>query len=273
MADYSAMGLGRRAIGRDARTLRLADYLTAEIAPPPRAADWTCGITGWGMMMNHALHCCTVVAAAHAVKVWTANAGEAASVADSTALRYYAEWAGYRAGNPATDTGGVALEVLKRWRKHSFDGHRLAAFADADPANLAEIRQGIAWFGGVYAGLALPLTAQYQDVWDVVADGGANAEKGSWGGHCVFVPRYDEKGFTCISWAQLRPMTVAFWSAFCDEAHVLVGEAWLHARGYPAGFDEVKFSADLKAVNGRGTLQAAPAQSAAHASNRVPART
>ena len=48
-------------------------------------------------------------------------------------------------------------------------------------------------FGGVYIGLALPVTAQTQDVWDVVAGGGANAKKGSWGGHCVFVPKYDEQ--------------------------------------------------------------------------------
>ena len=60
--------------------------------------------------------------------------------------------------------------------------------------NIVEIRQSIALFGGVYIGLALPLTAQNQDVWDVVPNGGANAEEGSWGGHCVYVPKYDTVG-------------------------------------------------------------------------------
>src|SRR5487761_1638078 len=95
----------------------------------------------------------------------------------------------------------------------------------------------ITLFGGVYIGLALPNTAQTQDVWDVSPNGGADAKKGSWGGHCVFVPQYDEHGFTCITWGKLKTMTLAFWKKYCDEAHVLFGQNWLTAQGSPAGFD------------------------------------
>jgi hypothetical protein len=118
------------------------------------------------------------------------------------------------------------------WRRPTGRAERLAkagvrrqrcwAFADPKFASLVEIRQSIALFGGVYIGLALPMTAQTQDVWDVVAQGGANAKPNSWGGHCVFVPKYDEKGFTCITWGQLKTMTLAFWKKYCDEAHTLL---------------------------------------------------
>jgi hypothetical protein len=111
-----------------------------------------------------------------------------------------------------------------------------------------EIRQSIALFGGVYIGLALPLTAQTQDVWDVVAGGGANTKKGSWGGHCVFVPKYDEHGFTCITWGQPKTMTLAFWKKYCDEAHTLLGQDWLSAKGSPAGFNQTQLETDLHAI-------------------------
>jgi hypothetical protein len=92
------------------------------------------------------------------------------------------------------------------------------------------------------------MTAQTQDVWDVAPAGGANAEPNSWGGHCVFVPKYDEKGFTCITWGQLKTMTLAFWKNYCDEAHTLLAQDWLSAKGAPNGFNQAQLEADLKAI-------------------------
>jgi len=248
MADHSKMKLGRKAIKTDSRTLMLGDYLTPSLPPPPPTADWTAGITGWGMMLNDTLGDCTIAGVGHAVQVWTANTTGIATVPDSTIESYYESWDGYVPGNPSTDNGGVELDVLNDWQKQGFSGHTLVAFADPKFSNVVEIRQSIALFGGVYIGLSLPLTAQTQDVWDVVPNGGANAKKGSWGGHCVFVPRYDENGFTCITWGQLKVMTLAFWKKYCDEAHTLLGQDWLTAKGSPKGFDEVQLQADLKAI-------------------------
>jgi hypothetical protein len=70
-------------------------------------------------------------------------------------------------------------------------------------------------------------------VWDVAPNGGVNARPGSWGGHCVFVPKYDAQGFTCITWGQPKTMTLAFWKKYCDEAHTLLGQDWLTAKGSP----------------------------------------
>jgi hypothetical protein len=242
------MCLGRKAIKTDTRTLRLSKYLTPALPAPPVAIDWTNGITRWGMMLNDQLGDCTIAGLAHAVQVWTTNTGAEVTLSDDTVKNYYAKWDGYVDGDADTDNGGNELDVLTDWRKDSFDGHALLGFADPTPANLEEIRQSITLFGGVYIGLALPLTAQTQEVWDVVQDGGGNAQAGSWGGHCVYVPKYDENGFTCITWGELKTMTLDFWKFYCDEAHTLLGQDWLTAKGSPEGFDREQLEADLKAI-------------------------
>lgn len=248
MTDHSKMKLGRKAIKTDSRTLALANYLTPALPPPPPTADWTKGMTDWGMMLNDTLGDCTIAGLGHAVQVWTANAGSIVTVPDPTIQSYYEQWDGYVPGDANTDNGGVELDVLNDFKKNGFAGHTLLAFADAKVSNLTEIHQSIYLFGGVYIGLSLPVTAQTQDVWDVVPKGGANAKKGSWGGHCVFVPKYDANGFTCITWGQPKTMTLAFWKKYCDEAHTMLGQDWLNAKGSPAGFDQNQLQSDLKAI-------------------------
>lgn len=249
MTDHSRMKLGRRSVRHDARTLRLGAYLLPQLPAPPARADWTRAQAAWGMMLNDQLGDCTIAGCAHAVQLWSAHTGAEATLADATVEQYYEQWDGY---NPAdaehTDNGGVELDVLKLWRKQGLDGHRLLAFADPRVTSLVEIRQSIALFGGVYIGLDLPVTAQKQELWDVVSGGGADAEKGSWGGHCVFVGAYDENGFTCVTWGVLKTMTVAFWQAYCDEAHTLLGADWMAAKGAPSGFDQQQLLADLRAL-------------------------
>ena len=248
MTNHSMMKLGRKAIKTDSRTLAIGNYLTAALPPPPPTADWTKGLTSWGMMLNDNLGDCTIAGAAHAVQVWTANSGTMVTVPDNTIESYYEQWDGYVSGDPNTDRRGIELDVLNDWQKQGFAGHPLIAFADPRYTNLVEIRQSIYLFGGVYIGLALPVTAQAQDVWDVVPRGGANARKGSWGGHCVFVPKYDQHGFTCITWGGLKTMTVAFWKKYCDEAHALLSADWLSSKGSPGGFNQAQLQADLKAI-------------------------
>jgi hypothetical protein len=247
-ANHSRMKLGRKAIKTDTRTLRLRKYLTPALPPPPPTKDWTKGTTSWGMMLNDTLGDCTIAGVGHAIQVWTVNNGGIQTVPDNTILSMYEQWDGYNPADPSTDAGGIELDVLNDWRQQPIAGHALTAFADPDISNLEMIRQSIALFGGVYIGVSLPITAQNQDVWDVVPGGGASAEKGSWGGHCVFIPKYDQNGFTCITWGQLKVMTNAFWAAYVDEAHALLGQDWLNSQGSVAGFDQKQLMADLAAI-------------------------
>ena len=240
--------LGRKAVKRDSRTLRLGKYLTSVLPAPPEAVDWTLGVKDWGMMRNDELGDCTIVGCGHALQDWSMNASkQEVTVSDNDIVKAYTAWCGYDPSDPSTDQGGVELDVLTRWRKEGLAGHTLTAFADAK--SVLETRQGINLFGGVYIGAALPLTAQNQDVWDVVPDGRADAEPGSWGGHCVYVVAYDQTGFTCVTWGKLKKMTLAFWKKYVDEVHVLLGADWMGPDGKaPSGFNVAQLQADLAEV-------------------------
>jgi len=254
MADHTRMKLGKRPRRYDRRTLRLARYFTPSLPAPPTQWKNSGTVADWGMMLNgpnaygpgvprQGLGDCTIAAVAHAVQVWTLKAGMV-TVPDATVLNYYESWDGYKPGDPKSDQGGEELTVLKDWRKDGFSGHKLLAFADPDPQDELHVRQSVYLFGGLYVGVALPLSAQTQDVWDVAS--GPQGQPGSWGGHAVFVPDYDADGLTCITWGQLKRMTWGFWGTYCDEAHALLSPDWQP----PAGFDMAALKADLGKVAG-----------------------
>ena len=199
---------------------------------------------------------CTIAGVGHAIQVWTANTGSEVTVPDSTILSYYEQWDGYVNGDPSTDQGGVELDVLNDWRKDGFDGHKLLAYIDTKTRNLEEVRKSINLFGGVYIGIALPLSAQSQSVWENIPDDGTgNTEPGSWGGHCVYVPKYDETGFTCISWGELITMTDGFFKKYTDEAHCLLSPDFIAANGLdPQGFNLQQLEADLAQITSNKSL-------------------
>ena len=239
--------LGKLPPRLDPRTLKLAKYLAPGLPKPPAALDWTQGQqAGWGMMLNDELGDCTIAGAAHAIQLWSRQVMTEATVGDADVLAAYEQWTGYDPANPATDQGGVELDVLNDWRNKGLAGHKLLGYAAIDAANLDEVRQAINLFGGVYIGLDLPRTAQRQTVWDVDLSQGRDADEGTWGGHCVFVPAYDAAGFTCITWGAAKKMTTAFFTTYCDEAYALLGQDWLNMGGVaPSSFDAAQLMADL----------------------------
>jgi hypothetical protein len=240
--------LGRRAVKHDSRTLKLGRYMTAALPSPPASVDWTKGIASWGMMLNDDLGDCTIAGVAHAVQVFSTNAGTEAIVPDAVVLSYYESWDGYVDGDPSTDNGGIELDVLTNWKAQGFDGHKLTAFADPDVKNIAEIRQAINLFGGIYIGMSVTNQAISTDSdpsvpWDVGGDTTIA------GGHCVFVTGYDANFIYFISWGQVFKMTYAYWSAYVDEAHALLSPDFIAANGLdPQGFNLAQLEADLAAI-------------------------
>jgi hypothetical protein len=243
--NHAHMKLGRGPAKKDVRTLKLSKYIKPDAPKPPVHADWTSGIDTWGMMLNDIHSNCTIAAAAHAVQVWSAHTATETTVPDDLILKYYEDWAGYNPSDPTTDGGGIALDVFRSWRKSSLDRHKLLAFAEPTLNDFDQIRHAISVFGGVYIGLSLPTTAKTQTLWDVVPNGGDDAKPGSWGGHAVFVPKYDAHTFTCITWGRLLPITLAFWREYVEETHVLLGHDWLQKKGAPSGFDLDQLKQDL----------------------------
>jgi hypothetical protein len=247
MPDLSHMRLGRKALKTDTRTLRLRTYLTSKLPPAPKSVDWTKGITDFGQMLNDQLGCCTIAGIGHAIQIWSANAGTECTLSDADILDAYEKWDGYDPSDPATDQGGIELDVLTHFKRDGLAGHELIAFADPTVLNLDEVRQAINLFGGVYIGLSLPASAQTQDVWDVAA--GSIGTPGSWGGHAVFVPKYDQMSFTCITWGVQKTLTIPFWRKYTDEAHALLSGDWLTATGSPVGFNRELLESDLHLIH------------------------
>jgi hypothetical protein len=143
----------------------------------------------------------------------------------------------------------VELDVLTDWKANGLAGHVLLGFADPNVANIQEVKQAIATFGGVYIGMQVPNYIMEGPPnpavpWDVVADNG-----GIDGGHCVFVVGYAAGIFKFISWGQVYTMTVAFWNKYVQEAHALLSPEWIATWGAPNGLNLDQLTADLAAIN------------------------
>lgn len=240
--DHTRVKLGKREPRIDRRTLLMHRYLLPSIPPPPPQVDWSRGFNiNWGMMLNgpndgstgvptDGLGDCTEAAKGHAIQTLTLNNGRMVTVPDSVVLSAYESECGYVLGQSATDQGGVELDVLNDWRQNGFGGHKLLAYVATAPGDIQHVQQGIFLFGGLYMGVALPLTAQGAALWDLIPDNGTgNAAPGSWGLHAMWVPGYNSIGPFSITWGMRQQMTWAFAATYWDEAYPLVVQDWLNS--------------------------------------------
>ena len=253
LPDLSMMKLGRKAVKRDSRTLRMSAYFTSALPPAPPSVDWTKGLSTFGMMLNDQHGCCTIAGIGHAIQIFTHCCGKApVTVPDSTVLEYYEKWDGYNPLDPTTDQGGIELDVLNAWRASDFSGHKLAAYVSVTPHITQHVKQGMNLFGGLYIGISLPNTAQTQTVWDLPTGqfDPNDALPDSWGGHCVFAVGYDADGVTVVTWGALKKMTWAFWNTYVDEAYCLLSPDFLNESGAsPLGFNFTQLQTDLAQIN------------------------
>ena len=235
--------LGRKAIKTDTRTLCMARYLTTELPAPPDSVDWSHGQTSWGMLMNDRLGDCTIAGALHAIQGWMINLGTALIFNDQDALTYYRLFDGYVPSDPSTDTGGILLDVLNKWKQLGINGHTISAYASVDPKNIAEVKQAIALFGPLYVGFQLPNSVWGQKVWEVTDDNSID------GGHCVVLIGYNTTGPVAISWGALYQMTWEFFKAYFDELYAAISPDWFSAAGMnPAGLNLTQLVTDLAAI-------------------------
>lgn len=251
---HQSVKLGKQAPKIDPRTLMMARYILPGLPAPPAEFDWSGGVTEWGMMDNDRLGDCTCAARGHAVQVFTlAATGTMRTISDDEIEAEYTRDCGYNPSDPSTDQGGVEIAVLNDWRQQGIgvDGvEKLQAYISVNPANQIHVMQGVQYFGGVYIGVALPITAQGQTTWDVTDPNlTGDAAAGSWGGHAVFVVKYNAIGPVVVTWGQLMQMTWAFWAAYCDEAYALLSPDFLEVNGLtPGGFDVATMLSDLQDI-------------------------
>ena len=251
MVNHSKMKLGKNPARHDPRTLLMAHYLQPEALPQlPASQEWTDKIQTWPMMANDRLGDCTCAAAGHLIEEWTTYSGTGVTLSDSDIIAAYSSITGYNPQTGQNDNGAVELDVLKYWRKTGFSGHKISVFVGLEPGNHDHIKASVYIFGGCYIGLALPISAQTQNVWSVPPGSlqGPGAP-GSWGGHAVPVVAYDSLGLTVVTWGALKQMTWGFWDAYCDESYGLLSPDWVNAKKIAAyGFNLAQLKADLKAI-------------------------
>lgn len=243
------MRLGRLPVNPEhqRKLLRFAKYATALPTPPP-SRDWLAAVTNPGMMLNDTEGDCTCAALGHLIQIWTASNGQQVTVSDDAVQQVYVGACGYVIGDSSTDNGGVETSVLNYARTTGIGGYKIDAYVALDQSNELHIKQAIDIFGAVYIGLALPLTAQTQDVWRVALGGGEGSKAGSWGGHAVVVGAYDDAGLTCITWGAPKRLSWDFWDSYCDESYAPLGSLWVKNGQAPSGFDDATLQADLQAV-------------------------
>ena len=240
--------LGKLPVRVDVRTLLLARYLdTSQLPVAPDALDLTEHVPDWPMYANDRIGDCTIAAAGHMIEVWTAAAaGEAVEVSESSVLAAFDR---VKIVDPRTgEEGAVELDVLRDWRTHGVGHHRIAAYARVSGHDHELVRSAAWLFGGLYIGLALPVSAQQQRVWDWTGSLSGDARPGSWGGHAVNVVCYDAWGLTVVTWGRLQELTWAFWDRYCDESYAILSKDFLEAEHAPNGFDLAALKADLALV-------------------------
>jgi hypothetical protein len=249
--DHNQIKLGKLPAVHDDRNLKLANYLITPALPPlPSTYDWFQRVSRFGPMCNLEVGDCVVAGAGHMVQTWTANQGKEVIIPDQDIIGLYSQLTGYDPATGANDNGLNILAFLKFWRNTGVAGHKIGAFVQVDPHNHTQLAYANYLFGGVYCGLALPLTARNQQIWDVTDPSlTGDAAPDSWGGHCVNLGVHDPLGCVFSTWGEEQYATGSFVKAYCDEAFAIISLDFLDGNGKaPNGFDLDSLTKDLQAV-------------------------
>jgi hypothetical protein len=247
MGGASTGGAGRRLGCLPARTRpgqpRLAGLrMMARQAPACLARA---GIDPAPLMLgNDVLGDCTSAGIGNHLRATAALAGFQVAVGVAEAEAFYARSTGYVPGDPATDQGGVEVDVLTCAAR---DGYALAGstfyplWGSADPGDLNGLRLIMAGLGAAYLGVQLARSDQTEGgVWDTTTPG--DQTPGSWGGHCLLAWAYDgvEDGdlVTLLTWGGTQRCTWRWLRSRLMEVHGLAWRQLMPAGGLaPDGQD------------------------------------
>jgi hypothetical protein len=232
---------------RDYRTLRLKDYMTAKLAPPPESFDVLPQVYKklkisdptklFPMDGNDTLGDCTIAALAHAITVYRGLIGNKKIMSKRDVIKLYYHLTG------GIDSGMDCLDVVNYWRRNAVAGDEILAYATLDLKNHTHVEQTIQLFGGVYLG--------FQVEKDCLDDFKAHRP---WTpgplineGHCVYAVAYDKTGLTVLTWGNIQKATWDWWDECVDEAFALLPPE-AQTPGFAPGFDFDQLKNDLAEV-------------------------
>ncbi len=250
--NHSLVKLGARLPSGppDSRNLRLEKYLPVGVPVPPSTYDWYKRVSRWGPMGNLTIGDCVVAGAGHRIQTWTANQGKEVIIPDAEIISIYSQLSGYDPATGANDNGLDLEAFLKYWQQTGIAGHKIGAYVFIDPTNQLHRWLGSYAFGGLYCGVALPLSAKGQQFWDVTDPKlTGDAEPGSWGGHCLDEGIYDHLSAVFSTWGEEQGASNAFIAAYFFLVAAIISQDFLDGKeDNPLGINLSSLNQDLQAV-------------------------
>lgn len=162
------------------------------------------------------------------------------------ALELYSHITGFNPVTGSGDNGTDPQQAFQYWRTNGLPGHEIVGYGvlNGDSVN---IKRAIYEFGAVLVALALPTTAQSQDVtwvWE------SNSVAGSWGGHGICTDSYTETDLGFWSWAQFGTMDNAFAENTIEQVLVPLSKDQIGKGGVgPGGFNFSAMQKDLPTLS------------------------
>ncbi len=239
---------GKNPAKHDYRTLRIKNYLSGAIAPPPTSYDvlpavyQELGVTDpkilFPMDGNDSLQDCTIAAVAHATTIFQGLSGVNNIMSVQNVIKLYYQF------TKGLNVGLNELDVLNYWKDNSVSGEQILAFVSIDPKNHIHVEQSIKLFGGVYLGFHV------QQACENDFKNGRNWTPGPLinEGHAVFATGYDLNQVTVLTWGQTQNGTWDWWDECVDEVYAVV-PASARSWTFPIGFDFEQLLSDLAEVS------------------------
>jgi hypothetical protein len=243
----STLRFGKHPPKHDYRTLRLRNYLSPELSPPPPSFDVLADVYKklkvsdpselFPMDGNDQYGDCTIAALAHATTVYAGKVGDKKIPPQGLVEKTYLHLTG------GVDSGLQELDVLNYWRTHAVGGEKILAYVKLDERNHDTVKQAIRLFGGVYLGFQVQKGCEQEF-----------EQHKPWTpapltphGHAVYAVAYDAKGVTVLTWGNTQLATWGWWDHCVDEAYAILPPQ-AKASDFDPGFNFKQLQADLKDV-------------------------
>jgi hypothetical protein len=236
---------GKLSPERDKRTLRLEDYLSVALPPPPDKFNVLDRVYNnlkeseselFPMDGNDKYGDCTIAAVAHADTIYDSLTNTKLVMKESDVIKLYLKLSG------GEDTGLVELDVLKYWRKNIINGDKIYAFTSLNHRNHNSVKQAIYLFGGIYLGFQVPENCMDEFNNHKIWTEGELTNSG----HAVYAVSYDEEGITVLTWGTTQKGTWNWWDKCVDETYVILPD---EARDNKFGVDFNQLKKDLQIID------------------------
>jgi len=233
--------------------IKAATYIDqAAIDAVPLTFAWGTGIT-FQMFLNDRLGDCTCASRGHHNQVVSMRAKHPETHTDDQIFKLYHN-TGLEQG--LSDQDGRYMEGVLSYEKRvgieqeGKQPDQIIGYAGVNYKDHGEVRAATFLFGGLYIGIALPLSARSQFYahhnWAYV-QGPGNAP-GSWGGHAVNVTSINKIGPVVATWARRQQLTWGFWDHYVDESYAVLHPDWVQNVKAPSGFSREDLIEDLAAL-------------------------